>query len=116
MRPDLENAPDRRYDWALCRALRWPAVEAWAELASGSAARTTNVTARNLFMVLPLWSCGGGAISRGTRRLPLLSSTSGARRDSHRHLSRRLSPERERRRAGRAGQPTVARFPRQGPV
>src|SRR5215212_7663082 len=51
-RPDLENADERRYDWALFSALRWPGVVAWAELASENEARTTMATARNFFMVL----------------------------------------------------------------
>jgi hypothetical protein len=47
----LEKCPERRYDLALARASRWPIVEAWAALASGSAARTTMVTASNFFMI-----------------------------------------------------------------
>src|SRR3954453_10886561 len=51
-RPDFENAPVLRYDWALLRALRWPTVEAWAELPSESAARATTAVTRNFFMVV----------------------------------------------------------------
>jgi hypothetical protein len=57
--PDFENAVRDRYELAFLRALRWPAVAAEAVLASESAARTTIVSVRNFFMVLPLlWLSG----------------------------------------------------------